>query len=71
MCPVKNCNISKASIFFLSIPKGPKVRLVTAQNLREEAAFAAKEIVRQVGGVDMLQAHEAAEEDREEKKSVE
>lgn len=41
-------------------PKGPKVRLVTAADPGEEAAFAAEEIIRQIGGVDMLQAHEAA-----------
>lgn len=65
--PVISNNPGLERQLFSVIPKGPKVRLVTAQNLREEAAFAAKEIVRQVGGVDMLQAHEAAEEDREEK----
>lgn len=48
-------------------PKGPGVRLVTAKSPGEEAAFVAGEIVRQVGGVDMLQAHEAAEGDIREK----
>lgn len=54
-------------ILLSKCPKGPGVRLVTAKSPREEAAFVAGEIVRQVGGVDMLQAHEAAEGDVREK----
>ena len=51
-------------------PKGSKVRLVTAKSPREEASFLAAEIIRQIGGVDMLQAHEAAHgEEREENRS--
>ncbi len=37
-------------------PSGPSVRLLTAEGQRAEAIFVAKEIARQVGGVDMLEA---------------
>ena len=65
--PVISNNPGPERLLFPINHKGPRVRLVTAQSLREEAAFAAGEIVRQVGGVDMLQAHEAAGEDRGER----
>ena len=48
-------------------PKGPRVRLVTAEGSWEEATFIAREIARQVGGVDMLQAHEGVGEGERER----
>ncbi len=47
-------------------PTGSMVHRVKAEGAWEEAVFTAKEIVRQVGGVDMLQAHEAAKLDGKE-----
>ena len=42
-------------------PSGARVRLVRAGQEREEAAFVAREVARQVGGVDMLSAQALGE----------
>lgn len=44
-------------------PSGRQVRLVTAETELSEAVFAAKEINRMVGGMDMLDAQEGVEEE--------
>ncbi len=50
-------------------PAGPQVRFVAAKSSFEEGAFLAREIARQVGGVDMIQAHEGAGEERKQNRS--
>lgn len=58
--PVISHNPGLVRALLPQCPSGQRVRLVTSKSPKEEALFVAGEIVRQVGGVDMLQAHEAA-----------
>lgn len=58
--PVISKNPGPERILLPQNPSGAKVRLVTAADPGEEAFFLAEEIIRQLGGVDMIQAHEAA-----------
>ncbi len=65
--PVISQNPGPKRILHPQNQKGPKVRLATAKSSEEEAAFLAGEIIRQIGGVDMLQAHEAAHTEEKER----
>ncbi len=67
--PVISKNPGPKRCLLSQCPRGPKVRLVTAGDPQEEAAFAAGEVIRQVGGVDMLQAHEESAEGIERNRS--
>ena len=68
--PVISQNPGPKRILHPQNQKGPKVRLATAKSTEEEAAFLAGEIIRQIGGADMLQAHEAARtEEKEQNRS--